>query len=245
MAGSEAEERIRGKVEAALHRRRPDARIIHELVLRQGGVRIDMAAVWPDGMILAEIKSERDTLNRLEPQLKAALDLGGEVWLCLAEKWRPKVEALKHRCDWRNEDVVRKCVVVGRRSIPIPNTDYLPCLEARDLHIRYETDEGLEPLSPYISHHGPHVMTAELLHMLWADELRQFAAGSSRHPCMLWARENMSGRAIRQAVCDALLRRPFPRADAPIEGRSPRSLLFAAPETSPPATLDPAWGATA
>ncbi len=49
MAGSVAEERIRAKVEAAFRRRWPEARIIHELVLDQGGVRIDLAAVMAEG----------------------------------------------------------------------------------------------------------------------------------------------------------------------------------------------------
>jgi hypothetical protein len=68
---SQAEERIRLKVEASLRGAFPEARIIHELVLRQGGVRIDLAAVTPDRLICAEVKSERDVLTRLPEQVEA------------------------------------------------------------------------------------------------------------------------------------------------------------------------------
>lgn len=66
MAGSDAEERIRAKVEAELRRQFPTARIIHELVLSSGVSRLDLAAVTRDQIIVAEIKSERDTLSRLK-----------------------------------------------------------------------------------------------------------------------------------------------------------------------------------
>lgn len=68
---SVAEERIRAKAEAMLRGAFPDARIIHELVLRQGGCRIDLAAVTPDRLICVEVKSERDVLTRLPDQVEA------------------------------------------------------------------------------------------------------------------------------------------------------------------------------
>lgn len=71
MSGSEAEERIRAKAEDALRQAFPEARIIHELVLRQGGVRIDLAAVTPSRLVCVEIKSERDVLDRLPRQIEA------------------------------------------------------------------------------------------------------------------------------------------------------------------------------
>lgn len=66
-----AEERIRLKAEAMLRGAFPDARVIHELVLRQGGCRIDLAAVTPDRLICVEVKSERDVLTRLPEQVEA------------------------------------------------------------------------------------------------------------------------------------------------------------------------------
>jgi hypothetical protein len=93
MAGSEAEERIRAKVEAEFRRRWPDARIVHELVLNQGGVRIDLAAITEDALIVAEIKSERDTLTRLAGQVKASLRVAQCVWVVVADKHAGRGEA--------------------------------------------------------------------------------------------------------------------------------------------------------
>lgn len=85
MAGSEAEERIRAKAEVWLRQRVPDARIIHELVLEQGGSRIDLAAVTSDMIVAVEIKSERDVLDRLNSQLEAAMKVADHVILAASE----------------------------------------------------------------------------------------------------------------------------------------------------------------
>lgn len=68
---SAAEERIRVKAEAMLRSAFPDARLVHELVLKQGGCRIDLAAITPDRLICVEVKSERDVLDRLPDQVEA------------------------------------------------------------------------------------------------------------------------------------------------------------------------------
>jgi hypothetical protein len=47
---SAAEARIRTKAEALMRREWPDARIIHEFDL--GGVRLDLAAVTPERLIM-------------------------------------------------------------------------------------------------------------------------------------------------------------------------------------------------
>lgn len=94
MAGSPAEERIRAKAEAVLRQTFPTARIIHELVLRQGGVRIDLAAVTRDRLICVEIKSERDVLTRL-PEQVAAMKLVCDTWrVCCADKHIDKVREI-------------------------------------------------------------------------------------------------------------------------------------------------------
>lgn len=91
MAGSVAEERIRAKAEAALRCAFPSARIIHELVLQQGGVRIDLAAVTRDRLICIEIKSERDVLTRL-PEQVAAMKRVCDTWrVCCADKHVDKI----------------------------------------------------------------------------------------------------------------------------------------------------------
>lgn len=89
MAGSVAEERIRAKAEAALRDVWPDARIVHELMLRQGGCRIDLAAITETRLIVVEIKSERDVLTRLKEQARQAAEVSDGFSVALAEKhWR-------------------------------------------------------------------------------------------------------------------------------------------------------------
>jgi hypothetical protein len=105
MSGSEAEERIRAKGEAMLRAVFPSARIVHELVLEQFGVRIDLAAVTTDRLICLEIKSERDVLTRLAAQVEAMTRVS-DTWGVLV--------AAKHR------DAI--CQLLGR-SLPVAEED--------------------------------------------------------------------------------------------------------------------------
>jgi len=103
---SAAEARIRDKAEALLRREWPDARIIHEFDL--GGVRLDLAAVTPERLIMLEIKSENDTLKRLDRQVRLALGIGGPVIVCHAPRWRGKIEKAvtsheRYRIEWIEE----------------------------------------------------------------------------------------------------------------------------------------------
>lgn len=103
---SAAEARIRVKAEAMLRQHFPTARIIHEFDL--GPVRLDMAAVTEDRLVLVEIKSERDRLTRLERQVRAALSIGGPVLICFAPKWREAVKTMQragalYRAEWLEE----------------------------------------------------------------------------------------------------------------------------------------------
>lgn len=83
---SDAEARIRVKAERLLRELFPDARIVHEFDL--GGVRLDLAAITPDRLVLLEIKSERDTLGRLDNQARSSLRIGGPFIVCVAPRWQ-------------------------------------------------------------------------------------------------------------------------------------------------------------
>lgn len=221
MAGSVAEERIREKVVASLRRRRPDARIVHELVLRQGGERIDVAAVWADGLILAEIKSERDKLTRLQRQLAAASELGAETWLCVAERWREPLAAMsRHALSYERVDIVRDGRTLGYTEVPLRNPAYVPELSRVD--IRYETEGGLTDLVMHPSWYLRYRQFSPfaLLNMLWAEELRiitGLGSRSARQDCIDHAVEHLTGRQVRRSVCAAIRARAFPRADAAVE----------------------------
>lgn len=201
MSGSAAEERIRAKAEALLRRLFPDARIIHELVLQQGGCRIDLAAVGRSFIAAIEIKSERDVLARLPEQVAAAMAVTDLFGVCIAAKHADKVAASWHR---RDDAKVR---------LPI------------NANLLVETEDGFETeCTPFDTgwlgaqrHHPRLCNPAARLEMLWADELRLISRSRlPRQPAKHLICETMTGREIREAVCAALRARGFPRADPPL-----------------------------
>lgn len=103
---SEAEERIRAKAEAALREAFSDARIIHELVIRRGGCRIDLAAVTPTRLVVAEVKSERDVLDRLKRQVEQAREVCDGLVVVVAEKHLDKARKVAGWGDTCVEDEV-------------------------------------------------------------------------------------------------------------------------------------------
>lgn len=202
MAGSVAEERIRAKAEAMLRSLFPDARIIHELVLQQGGVRIDLAAVRPGFIAAVEIKSERDVLTRLPEQAEAAMRVTDLFGVCVAEKQAAKI---------------------GKYYAPAEEVKIrLPY----GAHLLVETEDGFDtkysPFDPdwrgYDRIQSRLCNPADRLEMLWAEELKLISQRPklSRSPAKHHICETMNGRQIREAVCSALRSRPFPRADPAI-----------------------------
>ena len=63
----------------------PDARVYHELDV--GDCRIDLAFIRPADLIGFEIKSSKDSLDRLEKQMRVYGQHLPEVWLAVAPKW--------------------------------------------------------------------------------------------------------------------------------------------------------------
>lgn len=197
MGGSVAEERIRVKAEAMLRRLFPDARIIHELVLKQGGVRIDLAAVSPSFIAAIEVKSERDVLTRLPDQAKEAMRVTDLFGVCVAEKHAAKVG------QYYDDEAVVKLPYGAHRLV--------------------ETDDGFDArYTPFdLNWLGKDRFQARLcnpadrLEMLWAEELKVISARPklSRQPAKHFICETMTGAEIRRAVCTALRTRSFPRAD--------------------------------
>lgn len=220
MAGSEAEERIRAKVERELRAQFPSARIIHELVLSSGVSRLDLAAVTRDQIVVAEIKSERDTLSRLKDQIAMAHEVACATWVVVAE---PHRAALNHMNDSRcvGPEQPRKPPLTGMWRECWQNPDYLPGLDRCRLMV--ECGDGFD-ITPPASWHRRVTDPRAVFDVLWAGERREAVAMrgapvSSKDSCGVthaWAVENMSGVQIRRAVCRALRLRKFARADAPL-----------------------------
>lgn len=77
---------MRAHVVAWGRARWPGARVFHEL--EAGGRRIDLAFILPNDLVGIEIKSSRDTLDRLDAQLRAFGGVFPELWLAMAPKWK-------------------------------------------------------------------------------------------------------------------------------------------------------------
>ncbi|MDE2104152.1 MAG: NERD domain-containing protein [Patescibacteria group bacterium] len=207
MSGSAAEERIRGKAEALLRLRYPEARIIHELVLEQGGVRIDLAAVTADRIIAVEIKSEKDVLARLSRQLARAVEIAGDVWLCIAEKHVAKLEAARGWSDLSGVErdaadaldrALSRCAIFVERGGP--------------------DGELMLHWSSLGARNTPFPDPRAVFDLLWAAEMRAATRlDTTRDQMTRRAVEALSGGEIRRIACAALRRRPFARADAPAE----------------------------
>ena len=232
MGGSAAEERIRAKVVETLRRQLgPSYRIIHELVVEQGGCRLDVAAVSEDELVVVEIKSEKDVLKRLADQVRVARKVAQKTWVVVADKHLPAVKAM-------TESTITYEVygpiqfahnyrrLAGPEQVrPVLRSENNPTYfgELNYCRILTEDDAGGLTLAPGIGYgeRPPRPQPGEMLKMLWADELRGFArrfgagATTPREQTMLLAIEHASGREIRRAVCAALRARSFPRADPP------------------------------
>src|SRR5438309_664980 len=173
MSGSAAEERIRVKAEAMLRRRFPTARIIHELVLKQGGCRIDLAAVTPDLIALVEIKSERDVLTRLPAQIEAAMAVGDLFAVCVAEKVLEAPPDLgPHLLRTFAVCVAEKVRAKIRRSFEPGEGLKLPW----DVALMVETPDGFDDAAygrqDFTDLRQPRLCNpADRLEMLWASEL--------------------------------------------------------------------------
>lgn len=223
MAGSAAEERLRLKAVEALRRARPGARIAHELNMAgSGSIRLDLAAVDLEHLILVEIKSERDKLDRLKDQLRAAQDVANEVWLVITVRHAEKIIAAANFITGRVADA-ELYELLGRTKVLIENT-------AGELQI-LTRGSGDWPMDgpPQGLFPDPRALWA----VLWANEMRAelsaWGCSSSMAPMTRFAVDSLTGRQIRQAVCRQLRARPFARADAPV-GREPKLDLALAAE---------------
>ncbi len=204
MAGSDAEERIRAKAVTLLRQWWPAARVIHELQLEQGGVRIDLAAVEPDWLTVVEIKSELDVLKRLPRQVRQSRVVADEVWIVVAAKHEEAVEEMR-RADWGS---------FGRSRLLVEPDPESPLRWAK-----WDAKTGRKRMraDPW-----------QRFELLWAEEMRSALGrhfggatlpGSSRqmHRGKMTevAVEFMTGQELRRAVYEQLRERQFPRADAP------------------------------
>lgn len=91
---SEAEEQIRKPVVAALRRMRPNARIMQEINIDARRNRVDVMAVDRAEIIMVEIKSAKDKLDRLPAQVEAMRRCSHHTIAALHRKFMPEIESV-------------------------------------------------------------------------------------------------------------------------------------------------------
>lgn len=229
MTRSAEEEAIRIDVVARLRELLPGARIVHELnVAGQGTNRIDVAAITPDIIVGVEIKSKKDTLERLEKQWAAFSKCCHLVIVAAHEKHFTEYRNPAYRDDVPPEIYLNHPLFIAKMSmsdhvwrfpppVPLPSPERLG---------RFSFGHGerwlFDPWRDILPRMPLH--SVSLLEMLWASELQ---AECSRHKISVTARStrlvmiremalHASGRQVTQAVCRQLRARTFAEADPPI-----------------------------
>jgi hypothetical protein len=212
--GSASERAIRDAVILRCRQHWPDGRIIHELAI--GGCRADIAVVTPDHVFTFEIKSERDTLDRLETQFRFFESCSHGCILVPHERWferftynngspgirpGPVLEGYDHRATalWMFPEPLAGDWQTERYRWRKPGRDF-------------SFDTIRQPRA------------ANLLGILLKEELMTEAR---RHditiktkwpvtPIINAMAYDMTGREVAEAVCRQLRARRFAEADEPI-----------------------------
>lgn len=186
---SEAERYLRGLAVDKLRRLMPEARIVHELNVDTGKCRVDLAAVAPDQLVFVEIKSRKDTLDRLPEQCRTFAPACHRLVVVYAsEKW--SVSTIYSQSDymaevWPEDGFLKWSF--GRQAFHPPNTSAMLNLLWRDELWAEATRAGFQP--------HKRESRSPLMHRLWGG---------------------LTGKEIVAAVCRQLRGRHFPAGDPPI-----------------------------
>lgn len=231
MTRSVEEQAIRIDVVARLRELLPDPRIVHELnVAGQGTNRIDVAAITTDVIVGVEIKSQKDTLKRLDAQWAAFSKCCHLVIVAAHEKHFTPYRSPGWRDDAPPDIDLNHPLFFGKfrtreRAWRFPRPEGLVNEhgQRRDNGERWFFDLWRDILPKVPLHSG------SLLEMLWASELqaecrRHRLSVSSRSTRYMMIREMallMNGKEIAQAVCRQLRARTFAEADPPIPISAP------------------------
>lgn len=192
---SSAERAIRDDLVSWWHANEPRGRVVHELPLSgfSDAGRADLGIIFPDSIVLIEIKSERDKLDRLEKQMTAMSQRSHHWFAVCHERW------FKPDCD----------DLIGQDWMKWSHREHVWRWPGPRRFNRY-TPQNWTP-NPYF-----------LIDMLWADELRTafnlcgLSAPPKQNP--MWQNSRDLGHAatgaqITKAVCAALRGRVFAEAD--------------------------------
>jgi len=187
-----------------LRRIYPDGRLIHELPLRYSTRRIDLASVTPDRIIAVEIKSSRDTTDRLEAQLRGFAPICSRIYVALAPVWNEALpgESMtkKNRTVYRPRSTEAQALIAAvRRDAPWIAT--------------WTCDpDAADPIRLTAGYYGEntHPWPAKMLDVLHVAELERLCAEHGVAPGSSHARlcdallGALRGPQVARAVCAAL-----------------------------------------
>lgn len=185
---SAAEQHLRGLAVDQLRVLMPEARIVHELNVEVGTCRVDLAAIAPDRLVLVEVKSRKDTLDRLPKQAAIFAPACHRLIIVYAsERW--SVSTMYGASDYLAEvwPEDRREWWSIRDSFKPPNTSAMLNLLWRDELHSEAVRANLQP-----------------------------TRRASRQPLMAMLWEHLTGREIVAAVCRQLRARHFAVGDAPV-----------------------------
>lgn len=200
---SSAEREIRDALVNWWHRTEPRGRIVHELPLSGFSAegRADLGIVFPDRLVLIEIKSEKDKLTRLQAQMEGMRASSHDFFAVLHERWFDEKGDVKDQpwINWATAEHIWR---------------YPEASKGWRFERYGRPHSAALPPNPY-----------RLLSLLWADELRDcygyagiMGNGRANMPAMVSdLGQRLTGRQITNAVCAALRRRHFLEADAPVD----------------------------
>lgn len=211
---SSSERAIREAVVERCRTHWPDGRIIHELAI--GGCRADLAVVTKTHIFAFEIKSERDTLERLPNQFRFFEGSTHGCFIVAHERWFDRFSYANGNAGFRPGSTLREYDhrSLGIWAYPEPMGDgwqyglYKWRKPGRD----FSFDEMRQPRA------------ASLLGILLREELliearRHSVPYKSRWsvtPIISSMAYHMSGKEVAEAVCRQLRARRFAMADAEI-----------------------------
>lgn len=206
---SRSELALRKAAESFCRERWPEARIVHEIVMGEGRVRADVAALGTSHIAALEIKGEYDNMTRMLHQV-------GMYQLCVPEVWMV-VPYGKHADDCK---LIRH--LLPSVGLLIGNGTKVwedgPRTKARDIeHPEFALVVDSEPVPRQ-------PVTKLMLEMCWAAELvgicdrtRTSVGKKATRPHMIAALMDLGADVLQAEVCTALRSRDaLWRADAPI-----------------------------
>lgn len=181
---------LREHLEAFCRSRWPDARIVHEIVMGEGRVRADVAAIGTDHIAAFEVKGEYDDTTRLLHQV-------GMYQLCVPEVWMV-VARSRHAEDAR---LIRHL---------IPSVGLLVGAGTSDRN-HYEFDGKEFGLTVEAESAPRQPVTKAMLEMLWRDELvgvcdrtRTMTGKRPTRTTMIAALMDLPAEQLQREVCAAL-----------------------------------------